>query len=152
MGTESGKVNVVLVEDNPCDVFLVKLALEENGLGVDLTSYRNGDDAIVELCTSGSAPDLPVPDVILLDLNTPRGDGFEVLARIRSDSRLSSVPVAIVTSSASPADRRRAELLGATAYIRKPSALADFIEAIGNGVKEILALKRPVTRTAGTRV
>jgi len=152
MGTESGKVKVVLVEDNPCDVFLVKLALEENGLGVEMINYRNGDDAIAELCPAAGRPSQPVPDVILLDLNTPRGDGFEVLARIRSDLRLADVPVAIVTSSASPADRRRAELLGATTYIRKPSALADFIEAIGNGVKSMLGLKMPVIRTAGTPI
>lgn len=144
MGNQSATgLHVVLIEDNPSDVYLVKLALEESGIEFQLTNFQSGTDALAVLGPTGDT-DNPLlhSDVILLDLNTPRSDGFEILAKIRSDVRLSQVPVAIVTSSASPADRRRAELLGATAYIQKPTQLAAFIDGIGNAVKAMLASSR----------
>jgi CheY-like chemotaxis protein len=136
-------VTIVLIEDNPSDVFLMNLAIEETGLEFRMIGFPTGADALNSLCpaTAGTKP-LAVPDLILLDLNTPRTDGFEVLTRIRRDARLSHVPVAIVTSSSSPADRSRAEQLGATTYLQKATELVAFLGNIGSAVKELLGAAR----------
>lgn len=118
----------------------MRLALEENGLAFEMISFQSGADALLALCPRPDvAQDSLIPDLILLDLNTPRVDGFEVLARIRSNARLAKVPVAVITSSASPADKHRAVLIGATAYIQKPTHLEAFMEGIGSAVKQLLA-------------
>lgn len=136
----AAKPHIALIEDNPSDVFLIKLALERSGLASEMTNYKNGADALLALLPAAGAPGVPpAPDLILLDLNTPRSDGFEVLAAIRNDARLSHVPVAILTSSASPADKRRAMSNGATEFIQKPTELDAFVEAVGGAVKRMLA-------------
>jgi len=120
----SGKLHIVLIEDNPSDVYLMSLALEENGVAFELTNFQSGAEALPILCPDAGATDrLPPPDLIVLDLNTPGPDGFEVLARIKSNADLDKVPVPILTSSESPADKRRAALLGATAYIQNRPSL-----------------------------
>ena len=135
---------IALIEDNPSDVYLIKLAIASSGLEVETTNFPTGADAVTALCPGVGAPGIPlVPDLILLDLNTPRCDGFKVLAALRGEARLSHVPVAIVTSSASPADRRRAAEYGATEYIQKPIELNAFIEEVGGAVKRMLATGRP---------
>jgi CheY-like chemotaxis protein len=141
MGNQSeAGLNIVLIEDNPSDVFLMRLALEENGLRFNMTNFTSGADALATLCTADdNAHSSEIPDIILLDLNTPRSNGFEVLAKLRHDVRLSRVPVAVVTSSATPSDQRRAELLGATSYIQKPTQLTDFISGVGTAIKAMLA-------------
>lgn len=152
MGNQSAVLNIVLIEDNPSDVYLMQLALEENGLNFELTNYQSGVDALRALCPSspGSRSTASVPDIILLDLNTPRSDGFEVLASIRADRRLAHVPVAIVTSSASPADQRRAFQLGADTYIQKPTQLNAFIDKVGAEIKRIIGLAHPTVKAAGS--
>jgi CheY-like chemotaxis protein len=138
------KPHLVLIEDNPSDVYLMNLALEESGLVFEMTSFQNGADALLTLCPdAGAEHECFVPDLILLDLNTPGTDGFEVLARIRGNARLADVPVAIITSSASPADKRRASLIGATTYIQKPTELDAFVKRVSGAVKQLLADARP---------
>jgi CheY-like chemotaxis protein len=100
---------VVLIEDNPADVELVKLAVREAGIECE----------------------------IMLDLNTPRTDGFEVHLKLRQLPRLSEVPIAILTSSRARADKHRAALQGAR-YVEKPSQLQDFLTTVGELVKELL--------------
>ncbi len=136
----AAKPQIVLIEDNPSDIYLTRLALEESGLAFELTSFQSGADALLALCPGeGTARDSLIPDLILLDLNTPRVDGFEVLTSLRSNPRLAHVPVAVITSSASPADKHRAVLIGATTFIQKPTQLAAFMEGIGSAVKLLLA-------------
>ena len=77
---------IVLIEDNPADVFLIELALKENGIVYELTRFASGEEAV----QSSLRPDASepfVPDAILLDLNTPRSDGFEVLAKLKQSPR-----------------------------------------------------------------
>jgi two-component system, chemotaxis family, response regulator Rcp1 len=146
----SGKPHIVLIEDNPSDVYLMSLALEENGVAFELTNFQSGAEALPILCPDAVATDrLPLPDLIVLDLNTPGPDGFEVLARIKSNADLEKVPVAILTSSESPADKRRAALLGATTYIQKPTQLKAFIDEVGRAVKLLLANGKPKARGHG---
>lgn len=126
---------IVLIEDNPGDVLLVEMALKENGIPYDLTLFKNGTEALQILCAPAS--DVPVPDAILLDLNTPRSDGFHVLIQLTQSARLSQVPIAILTSSRASSDRHRAFLQKAR-YIQKPSQFEDFLATVGGAVKEML--------------
>jgi two-component system, chemotaxis family, response regulator Rcp1 len=133
------RCQVVLIEDNPADVFLVELALKENDVRCELTTFENGQEALKALCPEGGLEaNSLVPDVILLDLNTPKSDGFDVLVRLRSTAHLTNVQIAILTSSQAATDKSRSDFLGATRYIQKPSQLDAFLSTIGRAVAEML--------------
>src|SRR5262245_14954052 len=104
---------LVVIEDNPADIQLIKIARNRNGVECDLRQYVRGIDAVRELCTPEDARDA-VPDAILMDLNTPGTDGFDALRILRGTARLSAVPIAVLTSSRCPSDRQRARALGVT--------------------------------------
>jgi two-component system, chemotaxis family, response regulator Rcp1 len=126
-------MRILLVEDNPADVYLIEEALRTHGVEYELNWLRDGEQALALL--SGS--EFVSPDLVLLDLNLPRVDGKEVLARIRRMPELATVPVAIMTSSDSPQDRREMAELGASCYIKKPPTLDEFLE-VGGVVKTLL--------------
>jgi two-component system, chemotaxis family, response regulator Rcp1 len=134
--------SIVVVEDNPADVLLIRKALEEKGIECDLTCFENGETALRNLSRQGRQ----VPDLILLDLHLPQADGIEVLGKIRGMPRFSEVPVVILTSSESPSDKQRATRMGAARYIRKPSALEDFFREVGTGVEGALSRSVSLTR------
>ena len=115
---------ILLGEDNPADVYLIRQALDENAINYDLTVAVHGGEILEVVNTSGAA----IPDLIVLDLNLPRHEGLEILKLIRATPELERVPVAILTSSDSPKDRLAASQLGATCYIRKPSNLDEFMD------------------------
>jgi len=130
---------IVLIEDNSADVFLVELALKENGIAYELTRFKNGEDAVDSLCAVGpTATDAFHPDAILMDLNTPKSDGFHVLGRLIQNPYLSGVPIAVITSSQAKSDRYRTSLMGVVRYIEKPSQLEEFLSTVGRAVKEML--------------
>jgi CheY-like chemotaxis protein len=126
--------HITLVEDSPADVLLVRKALQERGIAFELTCFENGEEALKSL----SQQERNEPDIILLDLNLPMTEGVEVLRRIRTMPELVNVPVAILTSSASPTDIDRTKSLGVTRYISKPMALDDFLREVGRQVEEML--------------
>ncbi len=128
-------IRIVLVEDNPADVYLVKRALREKGIECEMTWFEDGDKALKALSGHGSE----APDLILLDLNLPKTDGVKVLGTIRAIPELADVPVGIITSSESPADMHRTAALGAARYINKPSTLDDFMREVGQGIASILS-------------
>jgi two-component system response regulator len=133
---------IVLIEDNPADVLLVEKALEANGVACEMTQFDNGLEALKVLCPSeGMEASLFVPDAILLDLNTPKSDGFNILVRLKNTPHLIDVPVAIITSSQAMSDRTRSDVLGAVRYIQKPSGLDEFLSTVGRAIKEMLAVK-----------
>ena len=139
----SNRPHIVLIEDNASDVYLIRLALEQSGIDCELTNFQSGADAVRSLFPTASDAQAPRKiDLILLDLNTPCCDGFEVLARIRAEDALRKVPVAIVTSSVSRTDKERAASIGATAYLEKPTSLSEFLDNIGQGVKKLLSTGR----------
>ena len=131
--------HIVLIEDNPGDIYLVKMALMESGIHYALTEFRCGVDAVSELCEPRNENSL-VPDAILLDLNTPRTDGFHALTQLKQAPRLSGVPIAILSSSPACSDKHQAEMQGVK-YIQKPSGLKEFLRTVGQAVKEMLALR-----------
>jgi CheY-like chemotaxis protein len=126
--------NIVLIEDNPADVMLVRLALKEQGLDFSLTEFECGCDAVEAL--SGALLEV-TPDAILLDLNTPRTDGFEALSRLKQVPCLSRVPIAILSSSRARSDKDQAAMQGVR-YIEKQSHLDDFLTSVGQAVMEML--------------
>lgn len=127
---------IVLVEDNPADVLLLREALASNEVNPRLYVARDGEEGIrlVEAVDEGR---IPCPDLIVVDLNLPRKSGFEVLQRVRSSWRCGEKPVVILSSSFAPTDRESASRLGATSYIRKPSSLGEFL-SIGGTLKGML--------------
>ena len=132
-GDTATPVHILLGEDNPADVYLIRQALEENGIHYFLQVAAHGGELIEVMRTPEK-----IPDLIVLDLNLPRHEGLEILKLIRENSEFQSVPVVILTSSDSPKDRVAASALGADCYIRKPSGLDEFM-AIGQTFKTLLA-------------
>ncbi|HLK63217.1 MAG TPA: response regulator [Bryobacteraceae bacterium] len=129
---------LVLIEDNPADVLLIREAIRNRGLSIDLVSYSDVPDAIAALFDSAT----PVPDAILLDLNLPKGDGISVIETVRGSIRLQAVPMGILTSSESPRDLDRARQLNVACYINKPSTLDEFLSKVGDAVSDLLARRR----------
>ncbi len=127
--------NIVLAEDNPGDVFLVRRALDAQHLSYDLVVAKDGEEAL-KYVTEAANGQRRI-DLILLDLNLPRKDGAEVLTQFRSHSTLNNVPAVLLTSSDSPQDRERCLRLGANHYFQKPSNLINFME-IGKVVKDLV--------------
>ena len=125
---------IVMMEDNPADVLLVREALKENGLEVDLLVIPDGEAALDWV---GGRSSQPGADLILLDLNLPRHHGIEVLQRIRLEPRLNGTPVAVFSSSDTDQDRSVARQLGADHFLLKPCSLDEFLE-VGAGIKRIL--------------
>ena len=139
---------VLLAEDNPGDVYLVREALREHGLDVDLQVFDDGEKvfALIEL-TAGD-PSRPVPDLILLDLNLPKRVGHEVLGKVRSTKCMEHVPVLLLSSSESPQDKETARTLGATGYFQKPTSLDDFLK-LGKVARDCLQGKVPSADSSG---
>ncbi len=125
---------VLLIEDNPGDIELTRIAFEESGLDVGLQTATSHRDALRQLEALQTAPDL-----ILLDLNLGDGSGHDVLARVRQDPELSRVPVVVITTSDYPQDRARAADLGATDYVVKPNSFDRFVELV-RGLAPLLAV------------
>lgn len=123
-------MELLLVEDNPADVRLMREALRESGVGDNLRIAADGVEAMAYLRHEGRHADAPLPHLILLDLNLPRKSGYEVLAEIKNDPSLKLIPVVVLTTSALPEDIRRSYELHANCYITKPVDLDRFIGAV----------------------
>jgi CheY-like chemotaxis protein len=135
--TTEEAIRILLAEDNEGDVYLVRRALEKQGLPHQLIIARNGEDALRLLIDAEKGPQGSLPDLILLDLNLPRVDGGQILSRIRRTSLFDQTPVIVLTSSDSPKDREMALGLGANLYFRKPTDLNSFMK-LGQVVQETL--------------
>jgi len=129
---------ILLVEDAPPDVFLVREALNQCGLTVSLQVLDDGEKAIDFINAADRDAAAPIPRLVLLDLNLPKWSGAQVLEHLRKSSRLGELPVVILTSSDSPKDKAMAAQFRATAYFRKASNLDDFMK-LGDLVRELLA-------------
>ena len=123
-------VNILLVEDNPGDVRLMKEALSESTEYCRLTTVEDGEQAVRFLRRLAPFADAVRPDLIFLDLNLPRKDGREVLAEIKSDTGLRRIPVIVLTTSEADRDVHRAYDLHANCYVRKPTDLDEYLSVI----------------------
>jgi CheY-like chemotaxis protein len=128
---------VLLVEDNPTDVLVIKEALKRSGLNLNLRIASNGEEALRYLEGLAGDEKPSCPALILLDLNLPKVGGIEVLRHLRSTSPCRRTPVIVVTSSAAEADRAAVRRLGAEEYFQKPTSLAAYLE-LAEVVKRVL--------------
>ncbi len=130
-------LEVLLADDNPSDVYLIREALREHAVDCLLHVVTDGKDALGVIAGETAGADTGSISLIILDLNLPRHDGIEILQKLRESVTLEHVPVVVLTSSDSPRDRLLANQLGATRYLRKPSSLDDFL-SLGAIFKDLL--------------
>jgi len=138
--TRGGPVDVLLVEDSPGDVRLTREAFREANPAVRLHVASDGIEAMAFLRHEGANGDVPRPDFILLDLNLPKMDGREVLALIKDDISLRTIPTIILTTSEADADILHSYELNANAYLRKPVTLEAF-EALVRSINDFWLTK-----------
>ena len=123
-------MEILLVEDNVRDARLAVETLKDSKIHNNLYHVKDGVEAIDFLRQRGEYAGVPVPDLILLDLNLPRKDGREVLEEIKEDDELKLVPVVVLTTSEAERDLVRSYDLHANAYVVKPLDLDRFIEVV----------------------
>ena len=116
---------ILLVEDSPGDVRLLKEVLRDAAVPNELHVVGDGEEALAFLRRSGRYAGAPVPDVVLLDLNLPRKDGREVLVEVKEDPDLRRIPLIVFTTSAAERDVARAYDHHVNAYVQKPVDLED---------------------------
>ncbi len=120
------KMKVLVVEDNPDDVTIIKRAMRKSDIKCELSFAYDGAEALQFLYHEGKFEDAPRPDLILLDLNLPKIGGLEVLAKIKQDNKLRRIPVIVLTISDREEDMARAYDSGAASYMTKPVDSKDF--------------------------
>jgi CheY-like chemotaxis protein len=123
-------IELLLVEDDPGNVLLTQEALNESKYDVTVHDVPDGVAAMAFLHRKPPYADAARPDLILLDLNLPKKDGREVLAEIKADPDLRSIPVVILTTSGAEEDVLRSYDLHANAYVQKPLDMDQFVSVI----------------------
>jgi CheY-like chemotaxis protein len=130
MPTNSRSIEILLVEDNPGDVNLTRIALADREINVNLSVVADGVEAMNFLRRHGEYHHAVHPDLILLDWNLPRKDGREVLLEIKADQRLQRIPIVVLTTSEAEEDILKAYNLHANCYITKPVDFDKFVQII----------------------
>jgi DNA-binding response OmpR family regulator len=128
---------IALIEDAESDVLLIREALEQAGLKFDLRVMGDGEEALEFIAKIDNDETMPLPRLIILDLNLPKVSGNQVLERVRQSSRCGSVPVLVLTSSDSPKDKAEIAQFTATQYFRKSFRLGEFM-SLGLIVRNLL--------------
>lgn len=123
-------ISVLIVEDNRADIRLVREVLKDGKVIVNLKSLEDGEEAMAFLRKEGKYKNEELPDIILLDLNMPKKNGFEVLEEMKKDENLKYIPVIVMTISKDEEDVLKSYNLHANAYIVKPVELKQFINAV----------------------
>ncbi|GAA4856933.1 response regulator [Luteimonas vadosa] len=140
---------ILLVEDNPDDVELTRIAFAESKIANPLVVVSDGAEALDFLFARGphaDRKDQPLPSIVLLDLNLPKVDGREVLQAIRADERTRNLPVVVLTTSAEPFDVEASYALGVNSYIQKPVDFERFVWAVKQVGLYWLVLNQPTER------
>jgi two-component system response regulator len=143
---------ILLVEDNPRDAELTMRALKKGDLTNDIVLVSDGEEAVHYLFGEGKYADRDVSDipaVVLLDLNLPKLNGHEVLARIRSNETTKLMPVVILTSSSEESDVEKGYENGCNAYVQKPVEFEQFSDAVAQLGMFWLLLNEPLPREPG---
>lgn len=125
-------IDILIVEDNRADIRLIQEILKKGKMVVNLHAVLDGMEAMEYLRKEGKYKDANLPDLILLDLNMPRKDGREVLEDIKSDDKLKTIPVIVMTISKAEEDILRSYRLHANAYIVKPIELNQFTNVVSS--------------------
>lgn len=128
---KSGRpIEILLVEDNPADVRLTQEGLREAKVANNLHAVNNGQDALDYLFRRNGFEHANRPDLVLLDLNLPGMDGYEVLRTVKADTHLRPIPVVVLTSSESETDLIKAYQQHANCFISKPVDFDGFVEIV----------------------
>lgn len=122
--------DILLVEDNAADILLLEEALVDTAMKINLHVVNNGEEAMSYLQQVEPFKAAIRPDLILLDLNLPKKNGFAVLQEIKQDWKLQQIPVVILSTSQAPEDVSRSYQLHANCYISKPSDLSRFMAVV----------------------
>ena len=130
IGTDAAPIEVLLVEDSPGDVRLTQEAFKDAKVLINLSVASDGVEAMAFLAREGKHAGAPRPDLILLDLNLPKKDGREVLSELKEGPALKSIPVVILTTSASEGDIHGSYQLHVNCYITKPVGLDGFLKVV----------------------
>ena len=125
-------IDILLVEDNPGDVRLTREVLKEGRLRNNLFVCGNGEDAMDFLRQRGKHGNAMRPDLVLLDLNLPRKSGREVLAEVKRDPELRTIPIVVLTTSSAEQDILQSYDLHANCYITKPVDLIQFMKIVNS--------------------
>lgn len=123
-------IEILLVEDSPTDVLIAREALAEARIINTIHVAEDGVEAMQFLRREGNYANAVRPDLILLDLNLPRKNGREVLAEIKADETLKSIPVVVLTTSEAEEDVLRSYNLHANCYVVKPVGFENFVKAV----------------------
>ncbi len=123
-------IEVLMVEDDPGDVLLIREAFEYNKVHNNLNVVSDGEQALAFLRNEGEHAGAPRPDLVLLDLNLPRKDGREVLAEVKQDPDLRTIPIVVLTTSEAEEDVLKSYQLHANAYVTKPVDFERFVSIV----------------------
>jgi CheY-like chemotaxis protein len=123
-------IEVLLVEDDPGDVLLIREAFDFNKVHNNLNVVSDGEQALAYLRLEGEYADQVRPDLVLLDLNLPRKDGREVLAEVKGDPTLRAIPIVVLTTSEAEEDVLKSYDLHANAYVTKPVDFERFVAIV----------------------
>ncbi len=133
-------IEVLLVEDSPSDVKLTLTILGQAKMANRVNHVEDGVEAMEFLRRQGTYENAPRPDLILLDLNLPRKDGREVLAELKNDPDLATIPVVVLTTSKAEQDVLRSYQLHANCYVTKPVDFTSFLDVVQSIEKFWLAV------------
>jgi len=131
MKKETQKVTILIAEDDPDDQLLCQDALSKSRSDYAIQFVENGQEVMDYLRNQGSYESLaaaPRPSLIILDLNMPKKDGRQALKEIKSDPKLMSIPVVVLTTSANDLDIKRTYELGVNSYITKPASFEALVQ------------------------
>jgi two-component system, chemotaxis family, response regulator Rcp1 len=143
-------IQVLLVEDSPGDVRLTREAFADANPAINVHVAYDGVEAMAFLRLGGTNADAPRPDLILLDLNLPKMDGREVLAHIKEDDSLKTIPTVILTTSEAEADVLKSYQLHSNCYLTKPVQLDEF-EALVKSVNDFWLTKVTLPQQAAAK-
>jgi CheY-like chemotaxis protein len=133
---------ILIAEDNPADVVLVREALKQHQVDCALHVIHDGAKAIAFLQSLDADPEAPRLNLVLLDMHLPKRDGDDILKTLRSTERYGQTPVIVMTASAAPEDQQKAEENAALSYFRKPTSLAEFMK-LGALVRSVVSPGSP---------
>jgi len=138
-------LGILLAEDDPADVYLIREALREHGVECAVRVASDGGEVLRIISSAEARTEAQSLGLIILDLNLPKHDGAEILQCLQQASEFAHIPVAVLTSSDSPRDRLLVSQFGAACYLRKPSSLEEFL---GLGAVFKTLLEHPKKKTA----
>ena len=151
MPNESEK-KILLVEDNADDELLTLRVFKKNNIKNEVVVARDGAEALEVLLGSATKPPMnPLPTIILLDLKLPKVDGLEVLRLIRTNEKVKTIPIVVLTSSKEEQDVIESYKLGANSYVRKPVEFTEFSDAVSRLGIYWLLLNEPPPRQISER-